>query len=104
LGLAKPYPFADARQVLQGDPATGAFSLGHHIFRDLVVDVLRPPRLLTPPLLQTAFGGRGVLRTGIGMLLLGIFFLAWLKLRPTPPTVPEVTDEDLPDKPADPAE
>ncbi|WP_369389735.1 hypothetical protein AB5J72_20465 [Streptomyces sp. CG1] len=25
--------------------------------------------------------------TGIGMLLLGIFFLAWLKLRPTPPAV-----------------
>jgi hypothetical protein len=38
--------------------------------------------------------------TGIGMLLLGIFFLVWLKLRPTPPTVPEVTPEDLPDKPA----
>ncbi|MCH5673908.1 hypothetical protein [Streptomyces gilvus] len=37
--------------------------------------------------------------TGIGMLLLGIFFLAWLKLRPTPPTVPEVTPEDLPDEP-----
>jgi hypothetical protein len=32
--------------------------------------------------------------TGIGMLLLGIFFLAWLKLRPTPPPVPPVdTDE-----------
>jgi len=42
--------------------------------------------------------------TGIGMLLLGIFFLAWLKLRPTPPTVPEVTPEDLPGKPTDPAE
>ncbi|MDT7839445.1 hypothetical protein [Streptomyces justiciae] len=27
--------------------------------------------------------------TGIGMLLLGIFFLVWLKLRPTPPTTPE---------------
>ncbi|NUR04050.1 MAG: hypothetical protein HOY79_48360 [Streptomyces sp.] len=26
--------------------------------------------------------------TGIGMLLLGIFFLAWLKLRPTPPPPP----------------
>ncbi|MFF9087278.1 hypothetical protein ACF1BE_12815 [Streptomyces sp. NPDC014991] len=26
--------------------------------------------------------------TGIGMLLLGIFFLGWLKLRPTPPPVP----------------
>ncbi|WP_458244245.1 hypothetical protein [Streptomyces sp. MAI_2237] len=39
--------------------------------------------------------------TGIGMLLLGIFFLVWLKLRPTPPTVPEVTAEDLPDRPAE---
>ncbi|MEW2620668.1 hypothetical protein [Streptomyces sp. NPDC048106] len=26
--------------------------------------------------------------TGIGMLLLGVFFLAWLKLRPTAPPVP----------------
>ncbi|MFF5013490.1 hypothetical protein [Streptomyces sp. NPDC001165] len=26
--------------------------------------------------------------TGIGMLLLGIFFLVWLKLRPTPPPLP----------------
>ncbi|OIJ62963.1 hypothetical protein [Streptomyces mangrovisoli] len=27
--------------------------------------------------------------TGIGMLLLGLFFLSWLKLRPTPPPLPE---------------
>ena len=27
--------------------------------------------------------------TGIGMLLLGVFFLVWLKLRPTPPPLPE---------------
>ncbi|MFC8432164.1 hypothetical protein [Streptomyces sp. NPDC057253] len=27
--------------------------------------------------------------TGLGMLLLGIFFLVWLRLRPTPPPVPE---------------
>ncbi|GAA2498309.1 hypothetical protein [Streptomyces longisporus] len=26
--------------------------------------------------------------TGIGMLLLGVFFLVWLRLRPTPPPVP----------------
>ncbi|ARP71797.1 hypothetical protein LK07_20825 [Streptomyces pluripotens] len=26
--------------------------------------------------------------TGIGMLLLGVFFLVWLKLRPTPPPLP----------------
>ncbi|MFI5685995.1 hypothetical protein [Streptomyces sp. NPDC051636] len=31
--------------------------------------------------------------TGIGMLLLGLFFLAWLKLRPTPPPV-VLPDED----------
>ncbi|GHI07085.1 hypothetical protein AQI88_21805 [Streptomyces cellostaticus] len=31
--------------------------------------------------------------TGIGMLLLGIFFLAWLKLRPTPPPVPPVEEQ-----------
>ncbi|MCZ0988788.1 hypothetical protein [Streptomyces diastatochromogenes] len=33
--------------------------------------------------------------TGIGMLLLGIFFLAWLKLRPTPPSLPP---EGLPEE------
>ncbi|MFK4106710.1 hypothetical protein ACI2L1_43040 [Streptomyces sp. NPDC019531] len=32
--------------------------------------------------------------TGLGMLLLGIFFLVWLKLRPTPPPVPEAVSED----------
>ena len=26
--------------------------------------------------------------TGIAMLILGVFFLVWLKLRPTPPPVP----------------
>src|SRR2546426_11650278 len=26
--------------------------------------------------------------TGIGMLILGVFFLVWLRLRPTPPPVP----------------
>ncbi|CAM5563401.1 hypothetical protein [Streptomyces canus] len=34
--------------------------------------------------------------TGLGMLLLGIFFLAWLKLRPTPPPVPEATPGEEP--------
>ncbi|MEU5594609.1 hypothetical protein [Streptomyces sp. NPDC020298] len=32
--------------------------------------------------------------TGIGMLLLGLFFLAWLKLRPTPPPVPQVAPDE----------
>ncbi|MEU9450596.1 hypothetical protein [Streptomyces sp. NPDC048277] len=32
--------------------------------------------------------------TGIGMLLLGVFFLVWLKLRPTPPVPPAEEAED----------
>ncbi|MFG3319122.1 hypothetical protein ACGF3J_13820 [Streptomyces sp. NPDC048171] len=30
--------------------------------------------------------------TGLGMLVLGIFFLAWLKLRPTAPPTPPLED------------
>ncbi|MFD8539589.1 hypothetical protein [Streptomyces rubrogriseus] len=30
--------------------------------------------------------------TGIGMLVLGLFFLAWLKLRPTAPQTPPVEE------------
>ncbi|MER7971420.1 MULTISPECIES: hypothetical protein [unclassified Streptomyces] len=32
--------------------------------------------------------------TGIAMLLLGLFFLAWLTLRPTPPPVPATAPDD----------
>lgn len=32
--------------------------------------------------------------TGIGMLLLGIFFLVWLKVRPTPPPLPAPDETD----------
>ncbi|MEU3489049.1 hypothetical protein [Streptomyces massasporeus] len=32
--------------------------------------------------------------TGLGMLLLGLFFLAWLKLRPAAPAPPGVEPED----------
>ncbi|MFJ9537197.1 hypothetical protein ACIRPX_08085 [Streptomyces sp. NPDC101225] len=28
--------------------------------------------------------------TGIAMLVLGVFFLVWLKLRPTPPPTPDI--------------
>ncbi|MGW0421646.1 hypothetical protein [Streptomyces sp. NPDC003015] len=31
--------------------------------------------------------------TGLGMLLLGIFFLVWLKMRPTPPPAPAPGEE-----------
>ncbi|MEV6022628.1 hypothetical protein [Streptomyces sp. NPDC052036] len=31
--------------------------------------------------------------TGLGMLLLGLFFLVWLKLRPTAPPTPPLTEE-----------
>ncbi|MFE5890393.1 hypothetical protein ACFQ6E_15845 [Streptomyces sp. NPDC056462] len=34
--------------------------------------------------------------TGLGMLLLGLFFLTWLKLRPTAPAPPETEPEDEP--------
>ncbi|GAA3231213.1 hypothetical protein MTQ10_16735 [Streptomyces sp. XM83C] len=34
--------------------------------------------------------------TGLGMLLLGLFFLAWLKLRPTAPPPPDITAEEEP--------
>ncbi|MFG2724244.1 hypothetical protein [Streptomyces canus] len=34
--------------------------------------------------------------TGLGMLILGIFFLVWLKLRPTPPPVPEAVPDEKP--------
>lgn len=39
LGLAKPYPLADALEVFQGDAALGALGLGHDAFADAVVDV-----------------------------------------------------------------
>ncbi|GLW50209.1 hypothetical protein Stsp02_58700 [Streptomyces sp. NBRC 14336] len=32
--------------------------------------------------------------TGLGMLLLGVFFLVWLKLRPTPPPPPPATEAE----------
>ncbi|MCT9079912.1 hypothetical protein [Streptomyces fulvoviolaceus] len=34
--------------------------------------------------------------TGLGMLLLGIFFLVWLKLRPTVPPTPDVGADEKP--------
>ncbi|MFI7414987.1 hypothetical protein ACIBU0_40770 [Streptomyces sp. NPDC049627] len=34
--------------------------------------------------------------TGLGMLLLGLFFLTWLKLRPTAPPPPDAVPADEP--------
>ncbi|WP_353365867.1 hypothetical protein [Mycobacterium sp.] len=39
MGLAKPYPVTDSRQLFDGDTASGAFSLGHDAFGDLVIHV-----------------------------------------------------------------
>ena len=52
LGLAKPYPVTDPRQLFDGDAASGAFSLGHDAFGDLVVDVCGEARLRAALLLQ----------------------------------------------------
>ena len=62
LGLAEPYPPADAAQVLQGDAASGAFSLGHDALGDDVVGVGGEPGFLTRPLAQEPFRGPGALR------------------------------------------
>ena len=50
LGLAKPCPLTDPRQFFDGDTTSGASSLGHDAFRDLVIDVGGEPRLLAAPL------------------------------------------------------
>jgi hypothetical protein len=40
--------------------------------------------------------------TGLGMLLLGLFFLAWLKLRPIVPPTPDTAPDSAPrEKPAE---
>src|SRR4051812_9434035 len=52
LGLAKPYPVTGPRQFLDGDTASGAFSLGHDAFRNLMVYVGGEARLFTAAPLQ----------------------------------------------------
>lgn len=61
LGLAEPYPLPDSAQVFQGDAGRGAFSLGHDLFRDDVVDVRGVPRFLAAPVLEPSPGGLGAL-------------------------------------------
>ncbi|MCE7010369.1 hypothetical protein LWC34_47335 [Kibdelosporangium philippinense] len=61
LGFAKPYPLADTRQLLDGDSAPGAFSLGHDALTDLVVHISGEPRLLSAAFLQQPPCGGGLL-------------------------------------------
>jgi hypothetical protein len=51
LGLAKPCPVTNPAQLLDGDAAPGAFSLGHDAPADLVIDISGKPPLLTSALL-----------------------------------------------------
>lgn len=55
LGLAVPYPLTDARQFLNGNPATGAFRLSHYLFGHAVIDVGDEPRFTARPSLQSTF-------------------------------------------------
>lgn len=47
LGLAEPYPIADAGELLHRDAATGALSHGHNAFRDNVIDIRYKEGLLS---------------------------------------------------------
>jgi hypothetical protein len=61
LGPAKPYPFADSTQLLDGNPAPGAFGLGHDALADLMIDVGRESPLLATALAQQSSRRSGVL-------------------------------------------
>ncbi|MEU0782844.1 hypothetical protein ABZ341_14825 [Streptomyces sp. NPDC006173] len=54
--------------------------------------------------LRKADGVNINLWTGLGMLLLGLFFLAWLWLRPLSAPVPDVTPDATPEGTTPPAE
>ncbi len=61
LGLAEPYPFTDAGRLFDGDPASGAFSLGHDPLGNLVVHIRGEPSLTPDALAQQTFRRLGVL-------------------------------------------
>ena len=61
LRLPSLYPLADPPQVLQGDPTTGAFRLGHDLLGDAVVHVPGHPGFLSTAHLEQAFGALGAL-------------------------------------------
>ena len=55
LGLTVPYPCADAGEVFQGDAAPGAFSLGHDVLGDAVIDVTAAALFFAPLPFQYSF-------------------------------------------------
>ena len=59
---SSPDPPADAFEVLEGDPAAGAFGPAHKLLRDRVVDVGGEPALTSRTLSQPAAGGARALR------------------------------------------
>src|SRR5262252_5187656 len=59
-------PFADAHQLLDGDPAPGAFSFGNDLLGNAVIDVSGEPPLTPRQLLQPPFGGAGLLLLELG--------------------------------------
>ncbi len=59
LGLAEPYPLADAGELLHGDATTGALSHSHNALRDDMIDIRHEESFLPPtPVKQASGGGR----------------------------------------------
>jgi hypothetical protein len=61
LGLAKPYPRPDPRQLLDGDTAPGALCLGHDVFGNLMIDAGGEAGLFAAAFLQQASHRTGFL-------------------------------------------
>jgi hypothetical protein len=56
LRFPSPYPLADARQLLDGNPASGAFGFLNNLFRNRMVDVLGKAKLFAGMVFQVSFG------------------------------------------------
>ncbi|BBC33303.1 hypothetical protein SGFS_045970 [Streptomyces graminofaciens] len=66
MGLAEPYPVADALEFFEGQAAPGAFSLGHDRLGDDVVLVGGVPRLFAGTGLEPPLGALGALLLELG--------------------------------------
>ncbi|MEV6841783.1 hypothetical protein AB0N17_46720, partial [Streptomyces sp. NPDC051133] len=66
MGLAKPYPLPDSRDIFQGESGRGSFSLGHDRLGDGMAGVPDVPGVAAGALLQPAFRGLGVLLLELG--------------------------------------